>query len=51
MTDKINIENKLFDIFENNWEETLFFDGLENRKITYKEFFTNILKFKEINEF
>jgi len=47
MTEKINIENKLFEIFKNNWHEEFLFDGLEHRKIMYKEFFTNILKFKE----
>lgn len=44
---KIDIGNKLFDIFQNNWNEKFLFDGLKNREITYQEFFTNILKFKE----
>ena len=47
MNDKIDIGKKLFDIFSNNWNEIFLFDGTENRKITYQEFFTYILKFKE----
>ena len=47
MNDKIDIGKKLFDIFSNNWNEIFLFDGIENRKITYREFFTYILKFKE----
>ena len=44
MNDKIDIGKKLFDIFSNNWNEIFLFDGIENRKITYREFFTYILK-------